>query len=906
MKIYLKIFKDKNFGNYKTEIILITTNKIKVSDLKQIIFQKFGIEKSMQRLITKLYNKKLAILADEFPLFCFKIKEKSIIFVEILEKMEKNKEDIFLKVKQREVKSKYLRHLNIFRNRPNMDIIQESSIEDMDDSQFRRFTLINQTTLNINNIEEENNINNYDNNKDFNKTREKRFINSLINNNLDEFKDIIKHYNEFIDINKPIGKNKKYSIIHYVSKFDNSSMMEELINKYNADVNLVSLDGWAPLHISAYKGNLKMINILINYKKTNFDLILPKIGTALHCACINNNFKVVALLLHKCNPNIKNDDGLLPIDLTIDINIKKLISKTLNIFCDFEDNINDVSINRKIKSDGGIGERLTKSQLLEFQFLKDLSFIPPNPARFTGYVYKKGKRFSHYNLRYIEINAVKDLFLRFFTKDDYPGKPKEVLSLRKIIHCRKKKTSEEGKYYMEIIFKDSTHIYRFDSLKTCNTWIEEINKSIEYIKFWIKYEQKYSDIQAFLCTIKQDLYEIDYITGEVKTLEIKKESNKKLKPIIIDNKEQNKNNKNKNKDKNLLILENSLLNNSSVDINSFDILETIFKGNFGIIYKVKFKLTGEIFSMKALNKKNIIKNNKLKFVMDECNIFTQFVSPFVLTLYYTFQTYKYIYLIYDYCPGGDLNFHILHELFEEDEAKFYIAEIILAIEYLHKIDMIFENFNFENILISDDNHIKLGDFECYKLGNNYNYDLEFSDNRENNKNTNNKIKRGKGKSSDMYGIGAMLYEMICGSAPFYSSNFKSNIKNKENELIFHDYFSGELKDLLSKLLNKDPNKRIGLSSKVELKNHPWFKDIDWDKLSRKGINPPLNLVKMKKEIEENYNYITNEEKEENIIDNNTDVDENILPKEIKLSIKKPNNFTFNRKDNENYFKIFIE
>ena len=220
--------------------------------------------------------------------------------------------------------------------------------------------------------------------------------------------------------------------------------------------------------------------------------------------------------------------------------------------------------------------------------------------------------------------------------------------------------------------------------------------------------------------------------------------------------------------------------------------------------------------------------------------------------------------------------------------------------------MVFENFNFENILISDDNHIKLGNFECYKLGNNYNYDLEFSDNRENNKNTNNKIKRGKGKSSDIYGIGAMLYEMICGSAPFYSSNFKSNIKNKENELIFHDYFSGELKDLLSKLLNKDPNKRIGLSSKVELKNHPWFKDIDWDKLSRKGINPPLNLVKMKKEIEENYNYITNEEKEENIIDNNTDVDDNILPKEIKLSIKKPNNFTFNRKDNENYFKIFIE
>jgi serum/glucocorticoid-regulated kinase 2 len=365
------------------------------------------------------------------------------------------------------------------------------------------------------------------------------------------------HYNEFIDINKPIGKNKKHSIIHYVSKYDNCAMMEELIYKYNADVNLISVDGWTPLHISAYKGNIKMINLLINYKKTNFDLILPKLGTALHCACINNNFKIVALLLHKCNPNIKNDDGLLPIDLTIDINIKKLISKTLNIFCDFEENINDVSINRKIKSDGGFGERLTKGQLIEFQFLKNLSFIPPNPARFTGYVYKKGKYFSHYNLRYIEINAVKNLFLRFLSKDDYPGKPKEALSLRKIINCRKKETSEEGKYYMEINFKECIHIYRFDSLKTCNSWIEEINKSLEYIKFWIKYEKIYSDVQAFLCTIKQDIYEIDYLSGDVKNLEIKKESTKKLKPIIIDKNGQNKNNTNAIKDKNLLILENS-------------------------------------------------------------------------------------------------------------------------------------------------------------------------------------------------------------------------------------------------------------------------------------------------------------------------------------------------------------
>ena len=845
MKIYLKIFKDKNFGNYKTELILISTSKIKVSDLKRIIFQKYGIEKSTQRLTTKLYNKQFLIMADEFPLFFFKIKEKSVIYVEILEK-KINNENIMQKIKQREGKSKYLRRLSIFKKRPNMDIIKESTIEDMDESEYND----NKSEL-YNSI---NNIIEYDLNN-FNEIIEKRFFNTIINNKLEEFKEIMKHYNESIDINKFIGTKKKYSAIHFASKYEYTEMLESLINNYNADVNLVSLDGWTPLHISAYKGNINIINALIQFRKTNFDLVLPKIGTALHCACQNNNFKTVALLLHKCNPNIKNFEGILPIDLTIDINIKKLINKSLNVFSDFEENINDISINRKVKSDGGIGDLLTKNQLLEFKFLKNLSFIPSSPSRFIGYIYKKRKILGLYNLRYIEINAVKNFFLRFLSKDDYPAKPKEVLSLRNIINCKKKKTSEVGKYYMEINFKNNTtHSYRFDSIKAYNTWLDEINKSLVYSKFWMNLEKKYSDIQAFLCTIKQDIYEIDYLSGEVKKLEFNQNKKEKdLKKYIINNIEKNTINNVENKNDKINILENSNLNNSNVGIKLFEIMEIICLGNFGVIYKVKFKLTQEIFSMKCLNKKNLIKNNQLSNTIDECNNLKKFVSPFIITLYYVFQSSENIYFIFDFCPGGDLKFHILHTLFEEDEAKFYISEIILAIEYLHKNDIVCKHLNFENILISDDNHIKLGDFEFIKDEGGFN-EIQVTNLLEKNS------KRGTGKSSDIYGIGAILYEMICGTPPFYSSNFKSNIKNKENELIFHDYFSDELKDLLSKLLNKDPNNRLGVSNKVELKNHPWFKDIDWDKLSRKAINPPLNLIIMKKEIEENYNYIINEEK----------------------------------------------
>ena len=857
MKIYLKIFKDCNIGNCKTELILLTTNKIKVSELKQIIFQKYGIEKSMQRLSTKLYNKQFIIMSEEFPLFFFKIREKSIILVEILEN-KKIKEDILKKIKQREGKSKYLKHLNIFKKRPNMDIIQESSIEDIDDTKDPvtknnslndSHNLENYSVENINNKNEINNNNDINNNKEFNKNIEKRFVNCIIHNKIKELNEIIIHYNEYIDINKPIGNKKKYSAIHYASKYEYYEMMEDLINKYYANVNLVSLDGWSPLHISAFKGNIKIISLLLNCKKTNYNLLLPKIGTALHCACKNNNFKTVALLLYKCNPNIKNENGLLPIDLTKDINIKKLINKSLNIFADTENIDNDIYINRKIKNDGGISDCLTKAQLIEFKFLKNLSFIPPHPPRYIGYAYKKGRRLSHYNLRYIEINAVKNFFTRFFSKDDYPIKPKEVLSLRNVVNCQKKKTSEEGKYYMEIIFNDITHIYRFDSLKAADTWVEEINKCINYSKFWIKLEKKYHDVQAFLCSLKQDVYEIDYLTGDVKKVEsgqIKKESKKNLSSINQNNSQYIKSIV--GNEQNLKILNKSLINNSNIGITSFEILDIIWTGYYGKVYKVKLKLTGEILSMRVLNKNLLIKNNILKNVIDNCNILETIVSPFIINLHLVFETSDNLYLFYDFFPGGDLCFHNIHTLFDENEAKFYIAEIILAIEYLHKMDMVYQNFNFDNILIGNDNHIKLNEYGLTQEGN---FDINHS------------AFRGIGKFSDIYGIGTILYEMICGSPPFYFSNFK-NIKNKENEIIFHKYFSDELKDLLSKLLCKNLSRRIGVFSKEELKSHPWFNNLDWDKLSRKAINPPLNLALMKKEIEGNNNNINIKNKKSNI------------------------------------------
>ena len=207
-------------------------------------------------------------------------------------------------------------------------------------------------------------------------------------------------------------------------------------------------------------------------------------------------------------------------------------------------------------------------------------------------------------------------------------------------------------------------------------------------------------------------------------------------------------------------------------------------------------------------------------------------------------------MILDYCPGGDLGFHLQLNLFEEEEAKFYISELILAIEYLHNMNVIYRDLKPENILIGSDNHIKLADFGLAK------------ENIKDNTLTNSFCgspaylspemvnKKGASKASDIYGIGAVLFELISGTPPFYANDINTLYQNIiGNKLIFHDYFSDELKDLLSKLLCRDPNKRFGIYDKAEIKRHKFFNGIDWEKLEKKEIKPPLNLVKIKIENE---------------------------------------------------------
>ena len=848
MKLYVQIFKDGNFGNCRFDVVVIPNNQISVNELKQILYGKYGVNQSNQRLTVKMCNKQFVIMTNEYPLNFFFIKERSIIYVEFIQAQSKMQE-ISQKMKRRDIKSKYLKCLGILQRCPPMEIIKESTIEDIEDdykssnSNINSYNMVKKNKVKFKNSPP----------KEYHKAILDRLNKAIMGNNLEEFREIMDNRYDFIDVNKPIDKFQKYCPIHYAALYGYFEMVKDLVEKYKADVNVISADKWSALHLSSYKGYVEVVNILIQYKEINCDLCLPKIGTALHCACKRNNFKIVSLLLHKCDPRITNDEGKLPIEITNDANIKKLLSKIMNpnqVNIHHTNSSENDESDLKVKNDNNINNtnniNNSNSKIQKgnydphFPFLTNLSGQPSLPAKYIGFMYKKGNYLPHYNLRYVQIDPIKGLFFRYAQKADYPSKPIEVLLLNDFINSKVTNDSSEKYFYLETIFR-STQLYRFESKEACNKWNDAINKCSTYSKYWDNASKKYSEVHQYLSSLISDVIEINQ-NGETKVIE----SHKKKQP--------RRKNPYTNKEEDFKLLEDPKLNNSQVGFHSFEILDCLGAGSFGKVFKVRMKSNGEIYAMKVINKRFLMKNNQLRYAITECEILRKVTSPFILTLYYSFQTPENLYLIIDYCPGGDLNYHIIQNLFEEDEARFYIAELILGIEHLHSLDIIYRDLKPENILISSDNHIKLADFGLAKEG--------VSDVQSTKSFVGSPAylapemlnRKGVGKSADIYGIGAVLYEMICGTPPFFSNNIKILYRNiSQSKLMLHDYFSDELKDLLNQLLCRDPHKRIGVLNKNELKSHEWFKDIDWDKLAKKQIEPPLNLVDMKKNLDKKVN-----------------------------------------------------
>jgi serine/threonine protein kinase len=254
-------------------------------------------------------------------------------------------------------------------------------------------------------------------------------------------------------------------------------------------------------------------------------------------------------------------------------------------------------------------------------------------------------------------------------------------------------------------------------------------------------------------------------------------------------------------------------------------------------------MTGEIYALKVLRKDNIIKRNQVEHTRTERSVLGYVKHPFIVGMNMAFQSKDKLYFVLDYCAGGELFFH-LGKLgkFPEKRARFYAAEIVLAISYVHSLDIIYRDLKPENVLLDAQGHIRLTDFGLSKEGisssssgaNSFCGTPEYLAPEILNR-------QGHGRAVDWWSLGALLYEMLTGLPPFYCQDRERLFeKIRRSELHYPASVSAPAKSVLLGLLTKDPNRRLGSGNEDsdEIKRHDFFKEIDFRKLFAGEITPP--------------------------------------------------------------------
>ena len=285
---------------------------------------------------------------------------------------------------------------------------------------------------------------------------------------------------------------------------------------------------------------------------------------------------------------------------------------------------------------------------------------------------------------------------------------------------------------------------------------------------------------------------------------------------------------------------------------SFVCLALLGKGSFGEVYLVRKTNTNVKYAMKVLRKERIMGQNLLKYAIAERNILSLIHHPFIVKLNFAFQTSTKLFLVLEYCPNGDLAKHLLIEKrFCEKRAKYYLCEILLALEYLHKKDVIFRDLKPDNIVLDEEGHCKLTDFGLSKEGVKEDQAAQSFCGSLAYLAPEMLKKKGHGKAVDWYLLGVLFYEMLIGVTPFFTLRKEELFQNIEfGELNIPEFISSEAAELIRRLLERDPNKRLGggIRDAQEIKDHPYFKDVNWDDIYNKKIKPPIFMNYMSKMI----------------------------------------------------------
>ncbi|KAH3683774.1 hypothetical protein WICPIJ_005249 [Wickerhamomyces pijperi] len=281
-----------------------------------------------------------------------------------------------------------------------------------------------------------------------------------------------------------------------------------------------------------------------------------------------------------------------------------------------------------------------------------------------------------------------------------------------------------------------------------------------------------------------------------------------------------------------------------IGLDDFNFLKVLGRGNFGKVMLGRSNRSGQLCAVKILKKDMIVENGELASITAEKDVFliaNRENHPFLTNLFCCFQTANRIYFVMEFVSGGDLMWHVQQGNFSLRRAKFYACEVLLALQYLHQNGIIYRDLKLDNILLSPEGHIKLGDYGLCKP------DMWFG-------NTTNTFcgtpefmapeilkEQSYSRAVDWWAYGVLLYQMLLGKSPFRGED-EDEIFNAimTDEPLFPIQMASEAVGLLESLLDKDPVTRLGAGPKdaLEVMAHPYFENVNFDDILKKKVPPP--------------------------------------------------------------------
>ena len=283
-----------------------------------------------------------------------------------------------------------------------------------------------------------------------------------------------------------------------------------------------------------------------------------------------------------------------------------------------------------------------------------------------------------------------------------------------------------------------------------------------------------------------------------------------------------------------------------VGLKDFERIRVLGKGAFGKVILAREKKTGEVYAMKILKKTHVVNKRQVEHTMSERYVLGRTKHPFIVGMHYAFQTNEKLIFVLDYCAGGDLYYHISRAgHLPLDRARFYTAELVEALAHLHSRGVVYRDLKPENVMMDMDGHVKLVDFGLSKQGitnpvsgaHSYCGTPEYLAPEV----MTEQAFRSYGTAIDWWSLGALLYEMLTGLPPWYNRDRKKMFAGiRAGELRFPETMPADAQSLLRALLCRNPRQRLGATQDGvdQIRQHPFFKNIDWKALVKRQIHAP--------------------------------------------------------------------